>query len=120
MAESDEAETTNRVRDWSRFLKHKCRDQLGDLVSQYPKKRSLYIDYRDVYAFGKSGVRMAQELIEAPGSVLDDVRNAVRSQQLARGKGKEPEINIRFTNLPVRLQARDIRSEHINRFVSVE
>lgn len=119
MAE-DEAETTNRVRDWGRFLKHRHRDQLADLVSQYPKKRSLYIDYRDVYAFGKNGVRMAQELIENPGKVLDDVRDAVRAQQLARGKGKEPEVNIRFTNLPVRLQARDIRSEHINRFVSVE
>ncbi len=86
-----------------------------------PKKRSLYIDYRDVYAFGKAGVRMAQELIENPGKVLEDVRDAVRAQQLARGKGaKEPEVNIRFTNLPVRLGAREIRSEHINRFVSVE
>ena len=120
MAESDEIETTNRVRDWSRFLKHKYRDQLGELVSQYPKKRSLFIDYRDVYSFGKTGVRMAQELIENPGKVLEDVRDAVRSQQLARGKGREPEVNIRFTNLPVRVQARDIRSEHINRFVSVE
>ena len=117
----DEPETTNRVRDWSRFLKHKYRDQLGDLLSQYPKKRSLYIDYRDVYAFGKAGVRMAQELVENPGKVLEDVRDAVRAQQLARGKGaKEPEVNIRFTNLPVRLGAREIRSEHINRFVSVE
>ena len=97
------------------------KDELGDLVRQYPKKRSLYIDYRDVYAFGKPGVRMAQELIENPGKVLEDVRDAVQAQQLARGKGaKDPEVNIRFTNLPVRLGARDIRSEHINRFVSVE
>lgn len=117
----DEPETTNRVRDWSRFLKLKYKDQLGDLLSQYPKKRSLYIDYRDVYSFGKAGVRMAQELIENPGKVLEDVRDAVRAQQLARGKGaKEPEVNIRFTNLPVRIGAREIRSEHINRFVSVE
>lgn len=120
MPEDDEAETTNRVRDWSRFLKLKYKDQLGDLLSQYPKKRSLYLDYRDVYAFGKAGVRMAQELIENPGKVLEDVQDAVKSQQLARGKGKESKVNIRFTNLPVRIGARDIRSEHINRFVSVE
>jgi replicative DNA helicase Mcm len=121
MAAEEEQETTNRVQDWSRFLKNKYRDQLGDLLRQYPKKRSLYIDYRDVYAFGKVGVRMAAELIESPGKVIDDVRDAVRAQQLARGKGaKEPDVNIRFTNLPVRIQARDIRSEHINRFVSVE
>jgi replicative DNA helicase Mcm len=116
----DEPETTNRVRDWSRFLKLKYKDQLGDLISQYPKKRSLYIDYRDVYHFGKVGDRMAQELIENPGKVLEDVQDAVKSQLLARGKGKEFHVNIRFTNLPQRLGAREIRSEHINRFVSVE
>jgi replicative DNA helicase Mcm len=115
----DETETTNRVRDWSKFLKLKYKHQLGDLILD-PKKRSLYIDYRDVYAFGKPGVRMAEELLENPGKVLEDVRDAVRAQQLARGKGKEPEVNIRFTNLPLRLGAREIRSEHINRFVSVE
>jgi replicative DNA helicase Mcm len=63
---------------------------------------------------------MAEELLENPGKVLEDVRDAVRAQQLARGKGKELEVNIRFTNLPLRLGAREIRSEHINRFVSVE
>ena len=121
MAADEEPETTNRVRDWSRFLKLKYKDQLGDLIRD-AKKRSLYIDYRDVYAFGKAGLPMSQELIENPGKVLEDVRDAVRAQLLARGgKGaKDPEVNIRFTNLPQRLGARDIRSEHINRFVSVE
>ncbi len=118
---TEEHETTNRVGDWSRFLKNKYKNQLGDLLRQYPKKRSLYIDFRDVYAFGKVGVRMAEELLENPGKVIADVRDAVKAQQLARGKGaREPEVNIRFTNLPQRIQARDIRSEHINRFVSVE
>lgn len=118
---TEENETTNRVGDWSRFLKNKYKNQLGDLLRQYPKKRSLYIDFRDVYAFGKAGVRMAEELLENPGKVIADVRDAVKAQQLARGKGaREPEVNIRFTNLPLRIQARDIRSEHINRFVSVE
>ena len=119
--DDEEAVTTNRVRDWTRLLKSKYRDQLADLLAQYPKKRSLFIDYRDVYSFGKPGVRMAQELIENPGKVLEDVKDAVRAQQLARGKNaKDPEVNIRFTNLPLRIGARDIRSEHINRFVSVE
>ena len=48
-------------------------------------------------------------------------RTRSASQQLKRGKGKEDlGVNVRFTNLPVRVQARDIRSDHINRFVSVE
>ncbi|HQJ87510.1 MAG TPA: MCM family protein [Methanoregulaceae archaeon] len=118
---TEEHETTNRVGDWSRFLKNRYRNQLGELLRQYPRKRSLYIDFRDVYAFGKVGVRMAEELLENPGKVIEDVRDAVKSQQLARGRSaQEPGINIRFTNLPQRIQAREIRSEHINRFVSVE
>lgn len=118
---TDESETTNRVQDWSRFLKNKYKNQLGDLLRQYPKKRSLYIDFRDVYAFGKVGVRMAEELLDNPGKVLADVQDAVKAQQLSKGKGaKEPAVNIRFTNLPQRVQAREIRSDHINRFVSVE
>ncbi|NLX50263.1 MAG: MCM family protein [Methanospirillum sp.] len=121
MPKEEGTETTNRVRDWTRLLKNRYRDQLADLIAQYPRTRSFYIDYRDVYSFGKTGVRMAQELLENPGKVLEDVRDSVQSQQLARGRGeKQPVVNIRFTNLPIRLQARDIRSEHINRFVSVE
>ena len=33
MSEEEGAETTNRVRDWSRLLKNKYRDQLGELLS---------------------------------------------------------------------------------------
>ncbi len=57
-----------------------------------------------------------------PGKVLEDVWDAIKNGQLIRTKdGKEPKgINIRFVNLPKKVGIRNIRSDHINTFVSVE
>jgi replicative DNA helicase Mcm len=112
----------DRTGDWARLLKTKYKKQLGELSREYPHKRSLYIDYRDVERFGKPGIAMADELLENPGKVLEDVLDAIKNGQLIRTKdGKEPrEINIRFTNLPRKTLIRNIRSDDINRYISVE
>ena len=112
----------DKTGDWSRLLKSKYRKQLGEISREYPHKRSVYIDYRDVERFGPAGIALADELLENPGKVLEDVWDAITSSQLIRTKdGKEPKgINIRFTNLPKKTGIRHIRSEDINRFVSVE
>ncbi|HVN73219.1 MAG TPA: AAA family ATPase, partial [Methanoregula sp.] len=113
---------SDRVGDWSRLLKSKYKKELGEISREYPHKRSLYIDYRDVERFGKAGITLADELLDSPGKVLEDVWDAIKNNQLIRTKdGKEPRgVNIRFINLPKKIAARDIRSEDINRFISVE
>ncbi|MGA2121645.1 MAG: minichromosome maintenance protein MCM [Methanoregula sp.] len=113
---------SDKTGDWSRLLKSKYKKELGELSREYPHKRSLYIDYRDVERFGKAGIALADELLENPGKVLEDVWDAVKNSQLVRTKdGKEPRgINIRFTNLPRKTGIRNIRSEDMNQFVSVE
>jgi len=112
----------DKTGDWSRLLKSKYKKQLGEISREYPHKRSVYIDYRDVEKFGSAGIALADELLENPGKVLEDVWDAITSTQLIRTKdGKDPKgINIRFTNLPKKTGIRHIRSEDINRFVSVE
>jgi replicative DNA helicase Mcm len=112
----------DKTGDWTRLLKNKYKKELGELSREYPHKRSLYIDYRDVERFGKPGIAMADELLENPGKVLEDVWDAIKNGQLIRTKdGKEPkEINIRFTNLPRKTLIRNIRSDDINRYISVE
>jgi replicative DNA helicase Mcm len=112
----------DKSEDWSRFLKSRYKKQLGELSREYPHKRSLFIDYRDIERFGKAGITLADELLENPGKVLEDVWDAIRHDQLVRTKdGKEPRgINIRFTNLPVKKAIRNIRSDDINKFVTVE
>ncbi|MFA4859154.1 minichromosome maintenance protein MCM [Methanoregula sp.] len=113
---------TDKTGDWSRLLKQKYKRELGEISREYPHKRSLYIDYRDIERFGKVGISLADELLENPGKVIEDVLEAIKANQLIRTKdGNEPKgINIRFTNLPKKTAIRNIRSEDINTFVSVD
>ena len=92
----------DRADDWGKFLKSRYKKELGESRVEYPHKRSLYIDYREIERFGKAGITLADELLENPGKVLEDVWDAIKNNQLIRTKdGKEPKgINVRFTNLP--------------------
>jgi replicative DNA helicase Mcm len=113
---------TDKTADWSRLLKTRYKKELGVLSREYPHKRSLYIDYREIEKFGKAGIGLADELLENPGKVIEDVTDAIKTGQLIRTKdSKEPKgINIRFTNLPKKTLIRNVRSDDINTFVSVE
>jgi replicative DNA helicase Mcm len=112
----------DRASDWSRFLKSRYKKELGELGREFPYRRSLYIDYREIEKFGKAGITLADELLENPGKVLEDVWDAIKSHQLIRTKdGKEPKgVNVRFKNLPQKVGVRHIRSDDINRFISIE
>ena len=112
----------DRASAWSRFLKSRYKKELGGLSREFPYRRSLNIDYREIEKFGKAGISLADELLENPGKVLEDVWDAIRSNQLIRTRdGKEPRgVNIRFKNLPQKVGIRHIRSDDINRFISIE
>jgi replicative DNA helicase Mcm len=124
MAQEQAHKDTDRAGDWSRLLRTRYKKELGEISREYPHRRSLYIDYRDIERFGKAGIALADQLLENPGSVLEDVEAAIIGDQLIRTKdGKELQkggINIRFVNLPKKTLIRDIRSDDINRFMSVE
>ena len=122
MEKTHDLHEADKSEDWSRFLKSRYKKQLGELSREYPHKRSLFIDYRDIERFGKAGIELADELLENPGKVLEDVWDAIKNNQLIRTKdGKEPRgVNIRFVNLPVKTSIRNIRSDDINKFVTVE
>ena len=108
--------------DWSRFLKSRYKKELSEISREYPHRRSLYIDYREIEKFGKAGIGLADELLVNPGKVLEDVWEAIRVNQLIRAKdGKDVRgINVRFRNLPQKIGIRNIRSDDINRFISIE
>ncbi len=122
MGADGQEENQDRAADWSRLLKSRYKKELGELSREYPHKRSLYIDYREIEKFGKPGIALADELLENPGKVIEDIGDAIRNNQLVRTKdGKEPKgINVRFRNLPQKTGIRHIRSDDINRFVSIE
>ena len=61
-------------------------------------------------------------LLDNPGKVLADVKDAIKNHQLIKTKdGRVAEhINIRFSNLPKKTGIRHIRSDDINKFITVE
>ena len=73
MENTPDLHETDKTADWSRLLKQKYKKELGEISREYPHKRSLYIDYRDIERFGKVGIALADELLENPGKVIEDV-----------------------------------------------
>lgn len=118
----DTVEITDRDSDWHRFLKTRYKKELDELSREYPYKRSLYINYHSIESFGKIGTELADELLDNPGKVIGDIRDAIRTHRLVKTRKKEeqPDVNIRFINLPRKIAIRDIRSDHIGKLISVE
>jgi len=121
--EIDDIEIADRAADWNKFLKKHYRKELGEINAQFPHLKSLEIDYREISKWGKTGLEIADELLNNPGKVIGDVKDAIRNYNLIFTKdeeGKTDSINIRFRSLPRKIDVRDIRSHHINTFISVE
>ena len=112
----------DKIGDWTEILKLKTiKKQLSEISREWPFKRSLYIDFREVERAGSAGIRLADDILQAPGRALEDIWDAIANHQLIRVKdGKTPKINIRFTNLPRKIKIRDIRAEDVNLSVSIE
>ncbi len=75
--EKEQGHESDRTADWSRLLKTRYRKDLGEISREYPHKHSLTIDYRDIERFGKAGISIADELLENPGKVIEDVEAAI-------------------------------------------
>ena len=87
MDKNPDLHDNDKTENWSRLLKSKYKKEIGEISREYPHKRSLYIDYRDVERFGKAGIALADELLENPGKVLEDVWDAIKNSQLITDQG---------------------------------
>ena len=125
----EELEVIDRAEQWAGFLKKKCKAQLNKISREFPSTRSLEIGYDVLEKYGKTGTILADDLLEHPGKTLNDIKDAIRAAHLISGKDIEGndisdeiinKTNIRFIHLPRKTLVRDIRSEHINKFISVD
>jgi len=120
MSDRQQTEVTDVVSDWETFLKRQYnKRERVELAKEFPHKRSFYIDYRNLEAFGKRGLSLADQLIAKPEKVMGDVKDALVRLGVIEEKDRSS-IHIRFTNLTRKTAIRDIRSNQINTFVSVE
>lgn len=121
--EEGQAEIIDKVAEWSRFLKTRYKTELTEMLREYPHKRSITIDYRKVQSYGTRGLMLADEILASPGKVIEDLRDAIRahkSLKIQKDHSLQKEINVRFTNLPIKTSARNIRTDQIGTMVSIE
>ena len=110
----------DRMDDWKQVL---SRDPFKSLIStlkrKYPKEISLTLDYRDIQSAGKLGIELADEILEKPLKVMEDIRDSLWHNRMITTEG-EFHCNVRFTHLPRKTPVRDIRADDIGKLISVE
>lgn len=126
---TEELEVIDRAEDWAGFLKEKYKSALNKISREYPSTRSMTIEYDVLEKYGETGIILADHLLERPGKTLGDIKDAIRTANLISGKDLEGQditeeiikgMNIRFIHLPRKTSIRNIRSEHINKFISID
>lgn len=107
---------------WKDYLKQKHRRDLGEISREYPHKRSLYIDYREVEKWGKEGLELADEILENPGKVQEDIHDAIVAHDMLRTPEGKPitVFNVRFQGIRKKTTLRDLRHDDVNRFIAVD
>ncbi len=105
------------------FLTDRYSLQVLELGNDYPDRKTLVIDYLDIYKFNNEAGR---RLIDYPDNELEELLYALRmcntpdgsSESLLDGNMKEAEVAIRglISNVPVH----KIGKDQANKFISIE
>ncbi|OQX22387.1 MAG: hypothetical protein BWK75_00835 [Candidatus Altiarchaeales archaeon A3] len=100
-----------------KFIAQK-KDALLEVAKDYPKKKSLPIDYSELVKFN---AELCDELIDFPDKVIKIFEDVVNTQNIPVNFEGEVKFHVRF-NLPkgFSIKIRDVTSENINKFFSVD
>ncbi|MBI4399596.1 hypothetical protein HY570_02505 [Candidatus Micrarchaeota archaeon] len=93
--------------------------QLDVLLHEYPKKRSLDIDYKDLERFDP---QLADELLERPDIILDTATTALQNLVLPQAQENKFEPHVRFFNLgdEMDVHIEDIGADHIQKLIKIK
>ncbi len=102
--------------EWDSFFREYHQGDLDLIANEYPDRRSLLIDYRDVTRFNTD---LASYLLDYPERVLHQARLALRAN--LPPDAKVP-VHVRVHHLPTsaRREIRHLRAEHVGAFVAIE
>lgn len=107
------AQSSNQV--WEDFFKRYYWESILELAKNYPEKRSLTIQFSDLERFD---MELARELVEHPDSVMKHANEALAGIDLPVDVVFSG-AHVRIIKLPERIQIRELRSAHINKFIAV-
>src|SRR3972149_9833927 len=103
------------VQVWEDFFKRYYWEAILELAKNYPEKRSLSVVFSDIERFD---MELAREIIEHPDSILKHANEALMSADLPADVDFT-NTHVRIVALPDRIQIRELRSAHINKFIAV-
>ena len=115
-APQDPQDLTDR---FIQFYRKYYRDDIGTLAQQFPhEKRSLYIDYHDLYAFD---VELAEDYRREPDQLREYAEEALRLYDLPADV-KLGRAHVRMRSLPDTVDIRNIRvhDDHIGHLIAVQ
>lgn len=100
------------------FIRRYSWENVNELALEYPDKRSLYVDYNDVYKFD---LDLSNELIEHPDRVITTMENTLAHMTLpADVENFAP--HVRIINMPQcdKIKRTDIKTGHRGRLIYLE
>lgn len=100
---------------WKEFFTRYYKPGIQQLAVSDAKSRSLTIEFQDIVKFD---VRLSEELLKNPDKVIKDAEDAIPLVDLP--VKRKVAAFVRVARIPRKTQIRDLRSDHINTFVSIE
>jgi len=111
------------INEFKDFLSSKYKPKIDNMISNYPKKRSIYVDYKDLEKYNPD---IADKLIDEPEMLIMAANEALSSfmgnltmTPAIQQFGLRP--HVRFVNLPdMGLMIQNISSSMIGKLISVK
>ncbi len=114
-----ETEENPFVLKFEQFFSQQCKKKIEKLASEYPEKKSLEINFKELEEFD---FELADSLLENPDYLIEAAELAVKKIDVPMLESEDFNPFIRFFNLPKESQPllRDIGSMHLGKLISVE
>ncbi len=112
----DEIANSELTEKFTDFLNTYYIEQINDMYIGYPKRRSLFVDIRDLQKFDTD---LTEDLLTKPDDILQSANTAL-SKMNPNPEATEP-VYARFYGLDTGMPLiQDVGSEYINRLITVD
>ena len=108
------SKTQTSISKFEEFFATSYKDDVFEILEQYPDKKSLNVDYPTLEMFDPD---LGDLLIEKPDEVIEAAKIAIKNIDPLV---KSADINIRFENLSNLIPLKDLNSNYVGSFVSYD
>jgi len=114
------ATIVDRSSSWEDFLNSRYKKEMEKIRREYPKLRSLYLDYSVINAYGKKGHEFVDQLDQDPKRVLREIKDCILANHMIFPRENKGDITIRIVNVTRKKSIRSLTNDDVDTFVSIE